>query len=230
MTIQHTAPQRSDEGFRPRGMFLLGTAIGFVALYLSTDFVAPNLASSSLPLPNDPVAEVRDWFAANRLAAVMIGVSQFLSVSFLAGFVASLRAAVTSERQAVAAAKARLWGLVAVGMMMVSTVCSWLLAAMAPTASLDTVSVLRTVNFISGGTAHVLALGLFVVLSARIPGMSKPVRVLGYVAAVPAVLSLLSLVVFQAAAAILLGRLLCMIWAISAAVSLIRRGRGPSDD
>jgi len=46
--------------------------------------------------------------------------------------------------------------------------------------------------------------------------------VLGYVAAVPAVLSVVSLVWFQSAAFILLGRLLCMIWTISAAVSVTR--------
>jgi hypothetical protein len=54
------------------------------------------------------------------------------------------------------------------------------------------------------------------------PGFGKPVRVLAYVAVVPAVLSLSSLFFFQGAAFILLGRLLCMIWTVSAAVSVTR--------
>ena len=45
------------------------------------------------------------------------------------------------------------------------------------------------------------------------------------VAAVPAVLSVVSLLWFPASILILLGRLLCMIWTISAAVSVTRRGR-----
>ncbi len=59
-------------------------------------------------------------------------------------------------------------------------------------------------------------------LAYRMPGFGKPIPVLGYVAAVPAVLSVVSLVWFQSAAFILLGRLLCMIWTISAAVSVTR--------
>jgi hypothetical protein len=48
-----------------------------------------------------------------------------------------------------------------------------------PGASLEAVSVLRTGTFIAGGTAHVLALGVFVTLVSRLPTTSKPVRVLG---------------------------------------------------
>jgi hypothetical protein len=69
----------------------------------------------------------------------------------------------------------------------------------------------------------VFALGVFVLLASRTPGFGKPVRVLAYVAAVPALLSVVSLVWFQGAVFILLGRLLCMVWAVSAAVSSIRR-------
>jgi hypothetical protein len=81
--------------------------------------------------------------------------------------------------------------------------------------------VLRSVNFISGGTAHVATLGLFILLASRT--FSKPVRVFGIVAAVPAIASLVSLVWFNGAALILLGRLLGMVWTIAAAVSLFRR-------
>ena len=231
MTTYQRPTERTDEGFRPRRKALIAGAIGFVALYLGTDFVVPNLASSALPLPTDPASDVREWFAANQLAAVMIGVCQVLSVSCLAVFVTALHLSTASRsRQASGAAAPRTWGLTAVALMMISSALSWLLALWAPTASLDTVSVLRTANFITGGTAHVLALGLFVVLSSRIPGMSKPIRVMGHVAAVPAALSVLSLVVWQAAAFILVGRLLCMIWTVSAAVSLVRRGPGPVTD
>lgn len=219
-----TTQQAVSTGSRRRGAgVLIAAAVGFVLLYLATDFVTPNFASSTLPLPNDPVADVRDWYADNQLAAVLMGVTQFLSVSSLAAFVTRLPGVVRTVAQQVAAERARIWGLAAVALMMLSSALAWLLAAMAPSASLDTVSVLRTSNFIAGGTAHVLALGVFVLLAARMPGFGKPVRVLAYVAAVVSALSLSSLFFFQGAAFILLGRLLCMIWTVSAAVSITRR-------
>ncbi len=219
-----TTQQAVSTGSRRRGAgVLIAAAVGFVLLYLATDFVTPNFASSTLPLPNDPVADVRDWYADNQLAAVLMGVTQFLSVSSLAAFVTRLPGVVRTVAQQVAAERARIWGLAAVALMMLSSALAWLLAAMAPSASLDTVSVLRTSNFIAGGTAHVLALGVFVLLAARMPGFGKPVRVLAYVAAVVSALSLSSLFFFQGAAFILLGRLLCMVWTVSAAVSITRR-------
>jgi hypothetical protein len=107
--------------------------------------------------------------------------------------------------------------------MVVSSVTSFVLAAIAPSASLDTVGVLRSVSFISGGTAHVATLGVFVLIASRT--FSKPVRVFGIVAAVPAIASLVSLVWFNGSVLILLGRLLCMVWTIAAAVSLFRRAK-----
>ena len=68
-----------------------------------------------------------------------------------------------------------------------------------------------------------LALGIFVVLASRIPGFGKAVRVFAYVAAVPALLSVVSLVWFNGSVFILLGRLLCMTWTVVAAVSVSRR-------
>ncbi len=205
------------------GGTLVAAAIGFVLFYLSVDLIVPTFASSSLPLPNDPVAATRDWFAENPLAATLQGVGQLLSVSALAVFVLRLPHASRNAAQRAAALRARPWGLAAVGLMMVSCVLAWTLVVAAPHASLDTVSALRTANFVAGGTAHVLALGVFTVIAARTPGTTKPVRVLSYVAVTPAVLSLSSLFWFEGAAFILLGRLLCMVWTVSAAVSLARR-------
>lgn len=199
---------------------ILGAA-GFVLLYFSADFVAPNLASSALPLPDAPLAEARAWFAENQLAAVTLGLCQLLSVSALAVFVTRLGAIARATRRP--GTTATRWGLAAVALMVLASVCMWVLAAVAPSASLGVVSVLRTGNFIAGGTAHVLALGVFAVLASRLPGMSRPVRVLGYIAAVPAVLSVVSLVWFEGAVFILLGRLLCMVWTVTAAVSVTRR-------
>jgi hypothetical protein len=225
MTTQSATRTHTPGVIRSRGLTLVVAALGFVGFYLSTEVALGSLASTSLPLPTDPVAHARDWFASNQQAAVVMGLLQVLSVACLATFVWALHDSMSTTAQRTATARARPWGWLAVGLMVASSALAWLMAALAPTSSLDTVAVLRTANFIAGGTGHVLALGVFAVLAGRVPGMTRPLRVLGYVAAVPAVLSLLSLVVWQAAAFILLGRLVCMVWTISAAISLTRQGR-----
>jgi hypothetical protein len=217
-----TVPTASD---RPRAATLVAAALGFVLLYFSTDFVVPNVASSALPLPDAPVDEARAWFAENPLAATLVALTQFASVSCLAVFVGAWRRTVDTPRRRQVAR----WGLAAVAAMMLSSVFGWLLAALASTASLDTVEVLRTGNFIAGGTAHVLLLGVFVLAASRGTHATRPVRALAWIAVAPAVLSLTSLVWFEGAAFILLGRLLCMAWTVTAAISLARRGRSRPD-
>lgn len=205
------------------GWSLIAAALGFVLLYLSVQIVSSSLASSAMPLPNASADETRTWFAQNQLASVLVAVCQFLSVACLAAFVIRFRRVGATARRVPAGDWTTFAGLAAVALIMLSSVLAWLLAALAPSASLVVVAALRTASFITGGTAHVVALGVFVLLASRLPEFGKPVRVLGYVAAVPAVASLVSLVWFQGAALILLGRLLCMVWTVSAAVSLTRR-------
>ena len=75
-----------------------------------------------------------------------------------------------------------------------------------------------------GGFLHVMSLGMFVWLTrTAFPG--RGIRILGVVAAVPALLSVASLAWFYASALILLGRLLCMVWTVAAGVALVRRAR-----
>lgn len=202
---------------RRSGLPALLAACGFVAFYLVTDLVTPLFASTSLPLPNDPVSQVRAWFIDNQLAAVLMGAGQSMSVLFLGAFTLAL-----------GVRRVRRWGFLAVGLMLASSGCAWVLAGVAASASLDTVEGLRTASFVLGGTAHVLALGVFVFVASRADGFGRPLRVLAVVALVACGLSLSSLLIFQGALFILVGRLLCMAWAIGAGVSLLRRPRRTS--
>jgi hypothetical protein len=185
-----------------------------VAFCLMTDIITPMFASSSLPLPNDPTTQVRSWFSENQLAAVLMGASQVLSVSSLAAFV-----------HTAGGPRSRPWGFAAVACMLVSSACAWVLAGVAAASSLSTVDALRSVNFVAGGTAHVLALGVFVLIASRAAPFGRPLRVLARVAVVVCALSVSSLLVFEGAAFILLGRLLCMVWTVSAGVAILRRVR-----
>lgn len=215
MTTQIQSPSgvtRTGTGVLP-----LLTAVGFVLAYFATEVLVSGTATAALPLPNSSSAAVREWFTDNPLAAVLMGASQGVSVLFLAAYVG-----------AVGSRRSRPWGFAAVALMLLSSVCAWVLAVVAPTASLGITELLRDTNFVTGGTAHVLTLALFVALTARDTGYGRPLRLLGLVALTAGVLSLSSLVVFEGAAFILLGRLLCMVWVVGAAVSLLRRPRGVS--
>ena len=203
---------------RPPAGTLVASALGFVAFYLANDLVTPNFASSALPLPNASGSVVKEWFATNQAAAILSALLQVLSVACLAVFAVRLRALEpTNALQRIVRV-----AFAATGMMVVSSGYGLALAALAPTASVGTVEVLRSANFIAGGTAHVVALGLFAMLASRAAGVTKPLRVLAYVVFGVAVLSLSSLVVFQGAAFILLARLLGMVWVISVAASVVR--------
>ena len=207
----------------PRQWPLIVSAVGFLALYLASDLVVASLASGPMPLPNAPAEQMRTWIVHNTSAAVLLGACQLLSAACLGVFVVALQRTASTAAQAGAARRAAPWGLAAVAAMAVSSVLSWVLAGAASGASTGTVAALRTASFITGGTAHVVALGVFVILAARVPGFGKAVRIFAVPAATLAITSLVSLVWFQGAVFILLGRLVCMIWVICAAVSTTRR-------
>jgi hypothetical protein len=84
--------------------------------------------------------------------------------------------------------------------MAVSSMLSWILTGVAGSAGTTMVGALRTANFIAGGTAHTVRAGRIRFPCAKALPFGSGVRRLAWVAVVPAVASLLSLVVFQASA------------------------------
>src|SRR3954453_7873008 len=178
-----------------RKFALIASALAFTLLYLSVEFIGAPLASSDLPLPNDPVTDTRAWFGANAVAATVMALFQALSVTGLHCFAITLRGSAADETQGAAVDQARRWALLATALMYLASACNWVLAAVASEASLDAVSVLRSVNFIAGGTAHVLALGLFVWVAARASWFGRGHRVLAGTVLVCGILSVSSIVV-----------------------------------
>lgn len=214
MTERQISSDTRQTGAAPASPLALVTAIGFVAFYLLTDVALRVWADSGLPLPDAAASVVRDWYADNAVAAVAMGLTQAGSVLLLTAHAALIRLP-----------RARGAAVTAAGLMLVSSVCTWILAGMGAEASLGTTDLLRTAGFIAGGTLHVLALGVFVFVASREGGFGRPLRILAMVSLIVAVLSISSLFVFQGAAFILLGRLLAMIWVVSAAISLTTRQR-----
>ncbi|TDQ00919.1 hypothetical protein [Labedaea rhizosphaerae] len=197
---------------------LIAAALCFILCYQAVGFVGGAFASSALPLPNASGAEAQAWYVRNGLSATVSAICQLLSVLCLGLYAAVLRRTGRIDKQA-------RWAYAAVAMMVLSCLLSWAMAAYAGSVSAETLGALRTANFITGGTAHVALLGVFVLLAAKAGGFGKGIRVFAWVAFVPAVASVVSLVVFQGAALILLGRLLCMAWTLVAAIAVARADR-----
>ena len=199
----------------------LGGALAFVACYL----VAGRVATAPLPLPGAPAEQVYAYMTGNAPAVALTALCQLASVAGLLVFVLAARRALGPAGDDRRVRQGQVVGVVAVLLMVVSSALGLVLAATASTLSVDTVVALRTANFLSGGVAHVMSLGVFVGLTrTAFPG--RGIRVLGVIAAVPALLSVVSLAWFYASVLILLGRLLCMVWTVAAGVALVRRARG----
>ena len=89
----------------------------------------------------------------------------------------------------------------------------------AASLELNLVGTLRSLNFLIGGVAHVVSLGLFVgatsIAALRAGALPRWILWLGLVAAALSILSLASLIWFPATILLPLGRLLSLIWSIS---------------
>lgn len=195
----------------------LAGAIVFPASYFLVDVVAN---PGKIPMPDATADEVYNYAVTHASSVALTGVMQLISVIGLAVFVHSVRRVIGSDGR-------KGWGhtagFAAVTMMCLSVLTMFGSALFAADMSAGTVSTIRTVGFITGGVAHVLALGAYVWLT-REGHPAKGVRIFGMVAAVPAFLSITSLLFFYGNAFILIGRILCMVWVVVAAVALVRAG------
>ena len=198
----------------------------FAAFFIAGDVLRGVLALTPLPLPGAPAAEVARYYAESRTAVLAVGVVQILSAVALfvfAGCVVHVVRRATRGGSALPRMTAA-GGALAAAFLLVSAILALALVAVAPGGNLDLVGALRSLNFLTGGTLHVAALGLFAgaaSLAARearaLPGWIVWV---GIVLAVPAILSLASLAWYPANFFILLGRLLAFVWCIAAGIAL----------
>jgi hypothetical protein len=207
-----STPVASTTTGRRRPVAPLVGALVFLLAFLAVTAAGAALQNGPMPLPDAPVAEQVRFLAANTASSLATGALQGLSALGLAVVVTVAR----GRGLAVAI------GGAAVVALLVSALLTIVLGVIAPTAAPDVVGALRTAAFLTGGVVHVVLLGLFVAVAARRRGWSRPVTVLGAVAAVVAVLSLASTVWFPASVLLPVGRLLCMAWAVTAGVSLLR--------
>lgn len=220
-TSPHTASRPEGRSMlRPAVLALVG-AIAFPAFYLAMDTVG---GGPPLPMPDAPAAEVYAYVVNNGSSMALTGLVHLLSVAGLFVFILSAMRLLATQADAPRVVWANRAGMLAALALTVSITLSLFSAVAAPTLGAETVNALRTANFLAGGVIHVMCLGVYVRLtSLAFPG--RGLRVFGLIAAVPALLSVLSLAFYYANALILLGRILCMLWILTAGITLFRTTR-----
>lgn len=220
-----SAPVHLNQPARPKqGRHLLWIGgLTFLLAYLAVDVAHGLIATTDLPRPGAADSAVIDYFAGQRAAILAVSLCHLVSAAGLGLFCWAFDRVAGRDRYRNVA------GAVAVGALVASAVLSTLATLSATSGSTTAVLLLRDLSFYTGGVTHVVTLGLLVatvVWGSGKPLTTRPVRWLGYVAATCAVLSVLSVGVYYASAFLPLGRVLCMIWTVSAGVSIARRHRG----
>lgn len=210
---------------RQRNPWALG-GVFFAAFFISSLVLGGVLAVGPLPLPGSPAAEVARYVTESRTAVLVSGLFQVLSAISLFVFVAPVAAFVrrTGEGSSALPGLTLGGGALAAIFLLVSSLLGWVLALTAGGLGLDLVGTLRSLNFLSGGAAHVASLGLFVgaasIVALRVRALPRWLLWLGIVAASLSILSLASLVWLPATILLPLGRLLSLIWSIAVGLVL----------
>lgn len=202
--------------------------LGFLGAYLAVGPVSGALADRDLPLPGAPPPAVVAYLVANPVAVGATALLQVVSVACLAVFVSSLAPALrAADRSRVPWA-----GFLSVAAVVVSSLLSVALTVLVASVDEATVVGLRQASFYAGGVVAVVSLGGFVVGAAHVLGRDRlfgaGVRWFGLVAGGIALLSVLSLAIYYATAALPVGRVLCMVWTVVAGAAVYRRVRAES--
>ncbi|WP_181274239.1 hypothetical protein [Brevibacterium oceani] len=204
---------------------LLGAAV-FLLAYLAVSPVTDRIAA--LPMPDAPTAEVYAYFTDHGAASIVTGLLQLVSV---AGFALFLCSALQHEVPSPHRFAARIIGWVAAVAMVVSSAIAIALPLFAEALSPAAVELGREISFFAGGVVHVLALGGLTLTIGLWAAWSRPVRVMAWIAAVPALASAASLVWYYTSILLPAGRLLTMLALVVAGISLVRgRSLGDGDD
>lgn len=207
----------------------------FAAFFVTSLVLGSVLVPTPLPLPGAPAIEVANYYNDSRTAVLMSGLFQVLSAISLFVFiipVATFVRETTGERGALPGLTSA-GGFLAATFLLVSALIGWVLALTAGGLELNLVGTLRSLNFLSGGVAHIASLGLFVgatsLAISRAQDLPRWIFWLGTLTAILSILSLASLVWFPANILLPLGRLLSFIWSITVGLVLALGQRRETD-
>ncbi|GAA3108415.1 hypothetical protein [Streptosporangium carneum] len=219
-----TPARRRNEAGPPPG--ILGVV--FTALFLAGIAVSTIMAGGeTFPSPFGPSAGIQAYFHDHGDA---VGVSGFLQ--FAASVPMAIYAATVSARlrnlgiRAPGATIALTGGVLASAMLALSALFSWTLSRPEVVAEPALVHALQSLAFATGGTGHVVFLGLLVA-GVAVPGwlaglLPRPFALAGLAVALVAELSTLTLLLSGAAVLLPVARFTGLAWLIAAGFLLPR--------
>ena len=186
------------------------------------------LASTSLPMPGAPAAEVARYYNDSRMAVLIASSLQVLSAVSLIVFATCVAAFVRrpTGKPGMVSHIALAGGLLAATFLLLSVCLSVALVPVAAGGNLGLIDTLRELNFLTGGPVHVPLLGLFVgaasIAALRVKALPRWIYWIGISAATLSLLSLTSLLWFPATLLLPLGRLLVFVWTVAVSLVLVR--------
>jgi hypothetical protein len=223
MTTSERIPQRSDGG-PPLGIL----AVVFTTLFLGGVIISTAMAGGdTFPSPFGSAAATLAYFHDHQDA---VRVSAFLQ--FAASVPMAIFAATASARlrnlgvRAPGATIALAGGVLAAAMLALSGLVSWVLSRPEVLTQPAVVRMLQDLAFATGGTGHVVFLGLLVA-GLAVPGLlagllPRRLALIGLVIAAVAELSTLTMLVSGAAILLPIARFTALAWLIATGLMLPR--------
>lgn len=197
----------------------------FAALFVASLVATSVVAGGTFPSPFDDAAGIQAYFAGERDAVRVGAVLQFAAAVPLAVLAAAVHARLHQLGIRVAGATIALaGGLLASAFASLSALLQWTLSRPAVTDEPAVVRALHDLAFLTGGPAHVVALGLLlagIAVPALIVGiLPRWLAVIGLLLAVAAELSTLALVTPGFVVLLPLARFGAMAWLVAAGALL----------
>ncbi len=180
----------------------------FAAFFIASLVLGGVLASTSLPMPGAPAAEVARYYNDSRTAVLVASTLQALSAVSLivfAGYVAAFVRRPAGET-GVLPHMALSGGILAAAFLLLSVCLSVALVPVAAGGDLGLIDTLRELNF----------------AALRTKALPRWTYWIGISAATLSLLSLTSLLWFPATLLLPLGRLLAFVWSVAVSLVLVR--------
>ncbi|MCW2547639.1 MAG: hypothetical protein JWN96_2099 [Mycobacterium sp.] len=212
---------------RQRGPSLPGLAAVSTALLVAGLIVSAALGGV-VPSPFAHAATIQHYFLAHPDAAKASGILNFVSAVPLAIFACTASSRLRGLGVTAPGATIALGGgLLSAGALSLSGLLTWTLSQPAVRTDPALVRALHDLGFVSGGTAHVVFLGLLIA-GIAVPGLilgllPRPLALAGLVIAAVAEVSTISLIWSPLAVLLPIARFPGLLWLITAGVLLPQR-------
>ncbi|MEV4179370.1 hypothetical protein [Nonomuraea sp. NPDC049709] len=195
--------------------------VAFAGMFIGGLILSMVLGSRTFPSPYEMEAAITSYFAGNASAVLGLGLLHTMAALPLIVFITALASAV---RDAATRVVAQCAGVIAAVFLLISAMCGIALVSGGGVTG-EALRALHLLTFLSGGSIHVLFLGILV--GAGTIGLARvaprPLALLGAISAALSLASVASLVALPAIFLLPLGRFTTLAWIAATAVWLTRR-------